>query len=169
MKKTMTLCLLSLALFALSACTTGSNGSTTASVDVAAPEQPLYYSFSDISVPPEMKLKDTFVIGTMSEQTGYHMFKGNVEFRSLANAMIQNMRRDGWTLTFQFQSPRTLLLFAKADRFSVLNITDGSMNTELEIWVAPRTQSANLEAPAVPSYTSTAPMQSTVRDGVILQ
>jgi hypothetical protein len=41
-----------------------------------------------------------------------------------------------------FESERTMLLFQKAHRWCVMNITDESFNTYVEIWVAPTTGGA---------------------------
>lgn len=104
----------------------------------------MYYNFPDVRVPSEMTADETqmFVHGMGQNKTGVLVFSGRVDFMSLTRAMITTMRQDGWELRFQFNSPRTLLLFTKPTRFAIVNITDrSSFATDLEIWVSPRPES----------------------------
>ena len=48
-----------------------------------------------------------------------------------------NMAKDNWQAVGTFKSPRTLLLFQKENRWCVINITDKTFDTLVEIWVAP--------------------------------
>jgi hypothetical protein len=47
------------------------------------------------------------------------------------------MVKDDWKNISSFKSERTMLLFQKANRWCVMNITDERFNTYVEIWVAP--------------------------------
>jgi hypothetical protein len=49
------------------------------------------------------------------------------------------MAQDNWRLMSSFKSPRTILFFTKANRSCIINITERSFDTEVEIWVAPTT------------------------------
>jgi hypothetical protein len=104
-------------------------------------ETPLYYDFGDVPVPPELKLssKSSFVYRTQGFSAGVLVLKGPVELGSLITFFENNMARDNWQVVSTFKSPRTLLLFQKENRWCVINITDDSYNTHVEIWVAPTT------------------------------
>ncbi len=155
------LVLVLIALLALSGCTFGSTKGADGTTNTA---QYLYYDFNDIIVPKDMSLKDSFVLGSGSERAGFLGFSGWVDARSLTQSLIANMQRDGWELRFQFVSPRTLLLFTKPDKFAVLNITDGTTRTELEVWVAPRRDGMGLESPIIDAPTNPLPGDITIRD-----
>ena len=61
----------------------------------------------------------------------------------VANIFFEsNMTKDNWQNIGTFKSQRTMLLFQKAHRWCVMNITDESFNTHVEIWVAPTTGGA---------------------------
>ena len=148
--------------FALTGCSfTEMTGSSEPPSGPAAPaaSQFMYYNFPDVRVPTEMKPDETqmFVHGIGQNKTGVLVFSGRVDFMSLTKAMITTMTQDGWELKFQFNSPRTLLLFTKPTRFAIVNITNGQFNTDLEIWVSPRPEQSDtliekplplIEAPA---------------------
>ncbi|ABB36841.1 putative lipoprotein [Oleidesulfovibrio alaskensis G20] len=161
MKKSLIPALLLACVVALSGCTTGSS-KTSGGTEEAS--QFLYYDFNDIVVPRDMKLKDSFVLGTGAERTGFLGFSGWVDSRSLTANTISNMQRDGWSLRFQFISPRTLLLFTKPDKFAVINITDGATNTELEVWVAPRRDNVGLEKPILDTPSMAVPGDITIKE-----
>ena len=148
--------------FALSGCALSEmSGSAEPPSSSGAPaaSQFMYYNFPDVRVPTEMKAdeKQMFVHGIGENKTGVLVFSGRVDFMSLTKAMITTMMQDGWELKFQFNSPRTLLLFTKPTRFAIVNITNGQFETDLEIWVSPRPERSDsliekplplLEAPA---------------------
>jgi hypothetical protein len=118
------------------------NEADTAAQPVAEPkkeETPLYYDFGDVPVPPELKLspKSSFVYRTEGFSAGVLVLKGRVELGSLITFFENNMARDNWQAVSTFKSPRTLLLFQKENRWCVINITDDTYNTHVEIWVAP--------------------------------
>ena len=102
-------------------------------------ETPLYYDFGDVPVPPELKLnsKNSFVYRTQGFSAGVLVLKGAIELGSLITFFENNMTRDNWQVVSTFKSPRTLLLFQKENRWCVINITDDTYNTHVEIWVAP--------------------------------
>jgi hypothetical protein len=47
------------------------------------------------------------------------------------------MAKDNWRLVSSFKSPRTIMFFNKANRSCIINITEKSFKTDVEIWVAP--------------------------------
>jgi hypothetical protein len=102
-------------------------------------ETPSYYDFGDVPVPPQLQLntKSSFVYQTTGFSAGVLVLKGAVELGSLIDFFENNMVRDNWRAVSTFKSPRTLLLFQKENRWCVINITDDSYNTHVEIWVAP--------------------------------
>jgi len=102
-------------------------------------DAPLYYDFTDVLVPRELKLfpKSSFVYHTSGFTAGVLVFKSDVERSSLIDFFLNNMAKDNWQVVSTFKSPRTLLLFNKKNRWCVINITDGSWDNLVEIWVAP--------------------------------
>lgn len=98
-----------------------------------------YYDFDDILIPREMELdiEESFIVETPAAKSGLMVFNGMVEIRSLTDFFINNMTKDNWSMRSAFRSNRTILVFEKADRFCVMNITNERFNTLLEIWVSP--------------------------------
>ena len=122
--------------------TLSQNDADKAAQPVAEPkkeETPLYHDFGDVPVPPELKLssKSSFIYRTQGFSAGVLVLKGRVELGSLITFFENNMARDNWHVVSTFKSPRTLLLFQKENRWCVINITDDTYNTHVEIWVAP--------------------------------
>ena len=99
----------------------------------------LYYDFGDVLVPKELKVdkKSSFIYKTEGFSAGVLILKGHVETGSLISFFEKNMAKDNWQIISSFKSERTMLLFQKAHRWCVMNITDESFNTYVEIWVAP--------------------------------
>jgi hypothetical protein len=127
----------------ISGCSTLSQNEEDAATQPAAEQKkeeiPLYHDFGDVPVPPEFKLspKNSFVYRTQGFSAGVLVLKGRVEVGSLITFFENNMARDNWQVVSTFKSPRTLLLFQKENRWCVINITDDTYNTHVEIWVAP--------------------------------
>lgn len=98
-----------------------------------------YYDFDDIQVPVSMKLnKDKsmlFRAGTL--KAGMLFFSDNLEVESLVNFFVDSMNRDNWTLKSSFKYPRIMLFFAKQSKTCVIQITERTFTTEVEVWVAP--------------------------------
>ena len=101
----------------------------------------LYYDFGDVLVPKELKVdkKSSFIYQTEGFSAGVLVLKGRIETSSLISFFENNMAKDNWQSISSFKSERTMLLFQKAHRWCVINITDESFNTYVEIWVAPTT------------------------------
>jgi hypothetical protein len=105
---------------------------------------PLYYDFGDVLIPRELKLdaNSSFVYHTTGFTAGVLVFKSRTELNSLIDFFENNMTKDNWQAVSTFKSPRTLLLFQKESRWCVINITDRSYDTLIEIWVAPFTSAS---------------------------
>jgi hypothetical protein len=101
-----------------------------------------YYDFGDVLVPKELKVdkKSSFIYQTDGFSAGVLVLKGRIETSSLIDFFENNMAKDNWKNISTFKSERTMLLFQKANRWCVMNITDETFNTYVEIWVAPTTK-----------------------------
>lgn len=108
---------------------------------------PIYYDFGDVRLPEELKVDSTasFVYRTGGLSAGVLVLKGRVELYSLIGFFENNMANENWKLISTFKSPRTIMLFQKETRWCVVNITEGKLNTEVEIWVAPTIDGAGSE------------------------
>jgi hypothetical protein len=104
----------------------------------------IYYDFGDVLVPKELKVdkRSSFIYQTEGFSAGVLVLKGRIETSSLISFFESNMAKDNWQNISTFKSERTMLLFQKAHRWCVMNITDESFNTYVEIWVAPTTGGA---------------------------
>jgi hypothetical protein len=100
---------------------------------------PLYYDFGDVLVPLELKVdkKKSFVYHAPGFTAGVIGLSGRVDVNSLIRFFENNMAKDNWKLVSAFKSPRTILFFNKPNRSCIINITEGSFNSIVEIWVAP--------------------------------
>ena len=98
-----------------------------------------YYDFDDIQVPVQLKLnKDQsilFKVGTF--KAGVLVFEDNLELESLINFFVDSMAKDNWTLKSSFKYPKSALFFAKPGKTCVIQITESTFKTTVEIWVAP--------------------------------
>lgn len=111
----------------------------------AAPEQgqtSLYYDFGDVLIPSELKVDrdDSFVYRTPGFSAGVLSLEGRVDSTSLIAFFETNMIKDNWQAVASFKSPRSILMFRKENRWCVINVTDKTLGTYVEIWVAPTIQ-----------------------------
>jgi hypothetical protein len=140
-----TACLIGLAVLSLvlmggcSGSQVKSSGSSKASASGKKGRAPVYYDFGDVLIPKELKInkKQSFVVESSGVTAGVLVLKGYVELNSLIAFFQSNMAKDNWEQISAFKSPRTILLFGKTNRRCVINITESTFNTEVEIWVAP--------------------------------
>ena len=104
----------------------------------------LYYDFGDVLIPKELKVdkKSSFIYQTEGFSAGVLVLKGRIETSSLISFFERNMAKDNWQIISLFKSERTMLLFQKAHRWCVMNITDETFSTYVEIWVAPTLKDA---------------------------
>jgi len=109
------------------------------SVNTKKTPMPVYYDFGDILIPKELKLqkKSSFVYAASGRIAGVLSFKANVEVSSLIKFFETSMENDNWELISSFRSPRSLLLFRKKNVTCMINITELTFSTIVEIWVAP--------------------------------
>ncbi len=127
-----------------------SDGSSSSS-DATTAAQPtnLYRDFKDILLPGALKVdaKRTYIIQGPGLTTGIMTLKGYVERDSLIEFFKSGMVRDDWTELATFKSPskntNSILVFQKADRTAVINIQEKSLNTHVEIAVAPMAPGAS--------------------------
>ncbi len=118
------------------------NKATAPSAKSASGVPALYYDFGDVLVPKELKVdkKSSFIYQTEGFSAGVLVLNGRIETSSLISFFEKNMTKDNWHMISSFKSERTMLLFQKAHRWCVMNITDERFSTYVEIWVAPTTQ-----------------------------
>jgi hypothetical protein len=104
-----------------------------------------YYDFGDVLVPKELTVdkKSSFIYQTDGFSAGVLVLKGRIETSSLISFFENNMAKDNWKTISTFKSERTMLLFQKANRWCVMNITDETFSTYVEIWVAPTAEDIN--------------------------
>jgi hypothetical protein len=105
--------------------------------------EPLYYDFEDVLVPIELKVdkKKSFVYHAPGFTAGILALSGRTEINSLIRFFENNMAKDNWRLVSSFKSPRTIMFFNKPNRSCIINITERSFKTDVEIWVAPSVES----------------------------
>ena len=98
-----------------------------------------YYDFDDIQVPVQLKLNKEasilFKVGAF--KAGVLVFEDNLELESLINFFVDSMAKDNWTLKSSFKYPKSALFFAKPGKTCVVQITESTFKTTVEIWVAP--------------------------------
>ncbi|MGD8370098.1 MAG: hypothetical protein PVF44_08910 [Syntrophobacterales bacterium] len=101
---------------------------------------PLYYDFPDILIPSELTMEknNSFVYSSPSFTAGVLVFKGRVTGESLVNFFTTNMAKDGWILKSSFRYRRVILNFEKGERSCLISIAEYSLDTKVEIWVAPQ-------------------------------
>ncbi len=101
---------------------------------------PIYYDFEDISIPAELSLvrKKSFVYSTPAFTAGVLVFEGRVTGDSLVNYFSSSMPKDGWVLSSSFRYGRVILIFEKGERSCLIGIEESTLNTQVEVWVAPQ-------------------------------
>lgn len=138
-----------IAFFMTSCATTDSNTATgetsQAAIQKDQSQTPIYREFGDVLVPSEMDFvpDSSFVYSTSGLAAGVITLKGRVDMESLISFFQNNMIRDNWKMVSYFKSPKSLLLFQKETRWSVININEDSFYTYAEIWVAPTAGNAD--------------------------
>lgn len=142
-------CLLLLGLLtALAGCADMSNpfssSSSTASPEPVAspPPSDVYFDlFSDIPIPRDMTVdrKKTLVSTAQNGlNIGLITVTGRVELRSLNDAMIHNMTRQGWTLRAVTTGMKTMQIYEKGTQYAVIYTYETTFSTAMEIWGAQR-------------------------------
>jgi hypothetical protein len=138
-----------IALFISSCATTDSNTSTGGTSQAAIQKDqgstPVYREFGDVLVPSEMDYvpDSSFVYSASGLAVGIMTLKGRVDTESLISFFQNNMPKDNWKMISIFKSPKTILLFRKETRWSVIRITEETYYTYAEIWLAPTAGNAD--------------------------
>jgi hypothetical protein len=133
-----------IALFTTSCATSDSNTSQ-AAIHKDQGSSAIYREFGDVLVPSEMDYvsDSSFVYSTSGLVVGVMTIKGRVDTDSLISFFQNNMVKDNWKMVSIFKSPKTIILFRKETRWSVIHISEETFNTYAEIWVAPTAGNAD--------------------------
>ncbi|MFW6055622.1 MAG: hypothetical protein ACOC9D_06915 [Thermodesulfobacteriota bacterium] len=99
-----------------------------------------YFDFDDILIPSDLTLdrNSSIMFQTSRIKAGKLEFHGRVDPVSLFNFFIVNLPKDNWSIKGQFKYGHFLIIAEKADKFTVLKITEGNFKTMLQVWVTPR-------------------------------
>lgn len=133
-----------------------------------------YGNFPDISIPRDMTIdhaRTLVSVGPAGEKIGLLTFEGRVDRVSLCSAMIHNMCRQGWTLRGVTDGKRTVQLYEKKGRYSILYIYGQKVSTAIEVWVLSRLddgiyQSGSMMERNEEVYPFYSPTDSKDNDGV---
>ena len=118
--------------------------SSTASPEPVAtpPPSDVYFDlFSDIPIPRDMTVdrKRTLVSTAQNGlNVGLITVSGRVEVRSLNDAMIHNMARQGWALRAATTGMKTIQIYEKGTQYAVVHTYEEMFSTVMEIWGAQR-------------------------------
>ncbi|MBI9111208.1 hypothetical protein [Maridesulfovibrio ferrireducens] len=95
-----------------------------------------YTEFDDIAVPNELSRvpERTFIYENKEFKTGMIVMKGRVENQSLIDFFVNQMAKDNWTKESSIISSMSTIVFKKPYKSCMIRITDGSYNTEVEIY-----------------------------------
>ncbi len=98
-----------------------------------------YYDFDDVQVPAKMKLdKDRSNVMRVGDfKAGVIVLSANLDGESLTNFFLEAMAKDNWKLKGSDKYPGIYLFFAKPGKAAVVRISEGTMDTVVEIWVIP--------------------------------
>jgi len=86
-----------------------------------------YYLFDDILIPNGMEhtADDDFSFDTQQFKAGIQIFQGRVVFDDLINFFLNNMVKDGWRKVSAVRSKKSILIFEKANKAAIIELTDG--------------------------------------------
>ncbi len=95
-----------------------------------------YTEFDDIAVPNELSRvpERTFIYENSEFKTGMIVMKGRVENQSLIDFFVNQMAKDNWTKESSIISSMSTIVFKKPYKSCMIRISDGSYNTEVEIY-----------------------------------
>lgn len=128
---------------AMFGCTTTGTNSTGDATVVSSPgaseqyeEFVPYTEFDDIAVPNELsRVPDrTFIYENSEFKTGMIVMKGRVETSSLIDFFVNQMAKDNWTKETSITASVSTLVFKKPYKSCMIRVTDGTYNTEVEIY-----------------------------------
>ncbi len=103
---------------------------------------PYYFDeFPDVPIPRDMTESsgDTFVTVSQGTKTGTQTFSCRVEVATLMNTMRKDMAEQGWALRSLLRTSNdSVLVFEKSDRIATLVFSDGTIYTDMRIFVSSR-------------------------------
>lgn len=100
-----------------------------------------YDQFPDIAIPSDMSVDRSRTLISVAQdgtKVGLLTVEGRVERSSLSNAVMQNMRKRGWALRGMVAGGKTLHIYEKDQRYTVVYLYDQVTTTAMEIWVTTR-------------------------------
>jgi hypothetical protein len=91
--------------------------------------------FQDVPITPGMTRDESRIVEVQTGQfqTGIGLYKGRIEPKSLAEYYKGIMPTRGWKLLADFGAKRTIQIYTKEQRVSVILIEEGWYYTHLEI------------------------------------
>ena len=99
-----------------------------------------YFDFDDIQIPNELSLNadKSKIFQTPNMTAGVLVLEGNVEVKSLIEFFKGSMARDNWQMKGNFKlPPKSVLLFEKKNKRSIIMIEDGTFSTRVDVWAIP--------------------------------
>lgn len=86
-----------------------------------------YYLFDDVLIPNGMEhtADEDFSFDTQQFKAGIQIFQGRVIFDDLINFFLNNMVKDGWKKVSAVRSKKSILIFEKANKAAIIELTDG--------------------------------------------
>lgn len=103
-----------------------------------------YDQFDDVPIPGDMTIdRNRTLITTAPDGTrlGLMTLEGRVEINSLAQATMNNMTSQGWTLTGRTVGVKQVQVYEKDQRVAVIYFYQQTINTAMEVWMAARQSS----------------------------
>ena len=103
-----------------------------------------YYDFPDVLIPGELKVKTkrSSIYRTPGFVAGLLVFQGRVDGNSLSAFFENNMAKDNWRSKAAIKFNPMILIFEKENRVCVIRIEEGTLTTDVEVWMAPTTKEA---------------------------
>ena len=101
--------------------------------------RPQFLDFPDIPIPSELDLqpKDSYVFQAGTIKTGILTLRGRVDINSLINFFTMAMPRESWKPKGIFRYKRSALIFEKPEKTCVILLSESTIHTYVEIYVAP--------------------------------
>lgn len=122
-----------------------------------------YQEFDDVLIPNGMErvYEESSVTILPTFKMGIITYKGNLNAAQLAHFFEKELSKDNWKLrsNTQFQK-RFILVFEKPERDCIINITDETFKTLLEVMVTPRLDNGG--AAVRPQEVPTAPVEESL-------
>ncbi len=107
---------------------------------MALGSRPMVLDFQDVPVPQELSRidEDSFVFQSGNLTVGLMTLRGlRVDVQSIIDFYRIAMPRENWKPKGGFNAKKTVLIFEKPDKISVINIYEKLFRTYVEVYVAP--------------------------------